>query len=154
MDTTNRKAMDKMESAGNGAGAKFEHKAEAIGEHAHDTFASINHSLLKAIDQNRTIAQNLMRAMHEESLRFLNARLEHTSRAIERGRDCQGLSGFMSVQQDWLLDVARDYAELNKRFSEVFHDVTEHGIDGAVDAVTDTARTAKRDVPPGDRAAA
>lgn len=108
-----------------------------------DAFASVNVSLMKALDQNRMIAQNMMRAMQEESLRFMNTRLEHTSRAFERSRDCQGISALITLQHDWLLDVARDYAELNKRFSDVLHVAAEHGAETASELPVEAARSPK-----------
>jgi hypothetical protein len=95
--------------------------------HAHDTIAHVNNSMMKALEQNRAILQHLVHAMQEESLRFVNNRFEHTSHAIERSRECQGLSGLITLQQDWLMDVARDYAEMNKRLGEVLREMTEHG---------------------------
>jgi hypothetical protein len=135
------------------AADKVENAAWSAADHAHDTLANVNTTVIKAIDQNRAIAQTLMRAMHEESLRFMNMRLEHTTRAFERSRECQGISAFLSLQQDWFLDVARDYAELNKRFSDVLHDVTEQSVNGATDVVAEAVRNQKRETN-GSRAAA
>jgi hypothetical protein len=61
------------------------------------------------------------------------------------------LSALLTLQQEWLLDIARDYADLNKRFGEVIHDATEQGANGAGEVVAEAARTSKRDA---DRAAA
>lgn len=125
--------------------------SDAIGEttatmtdQARDAFTTVNNSMMKAMDQNRTIVQNLMKAMQEESLRFMNTRLEHTSRCFERSRECQGLSQFIALQQDWLMDAARDYAELNKRFSEVLQEVTEQTADHANEMIADASRAAQQ----------
>jgi hypothetical protein len=97
------------------------------------------------MDRNRAVAQTLMRAMHDESMRFVNTRMEHTARAIERGRDCQGLSALITLQQEWLLEVARDYAELNRRLGNVLQEATEHGAEHALDPAQDAAQAAKRE---------
>ena len=123
-------------------------------DNARDAFATVNNSFMKAIDQNRMIAQNLMRAMQEESLRFMNQRLEHTSRAFERSRECEGFSQFLNLQQDWLMDCARDYAEFNKRCSDVLHDATEQSVERASDMVADASRTAHKAESETTRAAA
>jgi hypothetical protein len=83
-------------------------------------------------------------------------RLEHTSRTFERSRECQGISAIVTLQQDWLLGIARDYAELNKRFGEVLHEMTEHGANGVSEAIAEAAGTKKTPKPerPGERAAA
>jgi 2',3'-cyclic-nucleotide 2'-phosphodiesterase (5'-nucleotidase family) len=121
-------------------------------DQAAEAISGVNSSLMKAFDQNRTIVQQLMRAMQEESLRFVSLRFEHTTRAIERSRDMQGLSGLITLQQDWLMDAARDFAEFNKRFGEVLHEVAEHGVDNMNEVAADTARTQKSAL--GERAAA
>jgi polysaccharide deacetylase 2 family uncharacterized protein YibQ len=121
-------------------------------DQAIEAVSGVNNSLMKAFDQNRSIIQQLMRAMQEESLRFVNLRFEHTTRAIERSRDLQGLSGLITLQQDWLMDAARDFADFNKRFGEVLHEVAEHGVDNMHELATDTVRTQKSAL--GERAAA
>jgi hypothetical protein len=122
----------------------MEEAASNMTDQARDAFTTVNNSLMKAIDQNRSIAQNMMKAMQEESLRFMNARMEHTSRAIERSRECQGFSSFLMLQQDWLMDFARDYAELNKRFGEVFHEMTEQSAEHASEMIAESARRAEQ----------
>ncbi|HTT97213.1 MAG TPA: hypothetical protein VMF58_04140 [Rhizomicrobium sp.] len=87
------------------------------------TFSALNDSFLRMLEHNRAIFEKMMLAMHEESLRFVNLRMEHTSKALQNSRDCQGLTGLITVQHDWLVDAARDYAEESKRFSDVMRDI-------------------------------
>jgi hypothetical protein len=138
-----RKMADKMEDA-----------ASNMTEHARDAFATVNNSMMKAIDQNRAITQNLLKAMQDESVRFMNARLEHTTRTFEKTRECQGLTQLISLQHDWLMDIARDYAELNKRFGEVFHEMTEQSVEHANDMVSEASRMQKKAENGAERAAA
>jgi polysaccharide deacetylase 2 family uncharacterized protein YibQ len=132
----------------------IEETAASMSDQARDAFTSVNNSMIKAMDQNRVIMQNLMKAMQEESLRFMNTRLEHTSRALEKGRECQGFSQLISLQHDWLMDAARDYAELNKRFGEVLQEVTEQTAEHASDLVADASRLSQKAESAGDRVAA
>ena len=128
--------------------------ASTMTDHARDTFTTVNNSLMKALDQNRVITQNLLKAMQEESLRFMNTRLEHTSRTVEKSRECQGISQMIQLQHDWLMDIARDYAELNKRFGEVLHEMTEQTADHAADMVADASRMAQKTESAAERVAA
>ncbi|HTW36092.1 MAG TPA: hypothetical protein VMD53_15845 [Rhizomicrobium sp.] len=132
----------------------IEEAASTMTDHARDTFTTVNNSLMKALDQNRLITQNLMKAVQEESLRFMNTRLEHTSRAVEKSRECQGISQLIMLQHDWLMDIARDYAELNKRFGEVLHEMTEQTADHASDLVADASRVAQKAESANERVAA
>jgi hypothetical protein len=104
-----------------------------------------NGPMAKMVDQNRAIFQKMLRAMQEESLRFVNRRLEHTSRVIENSRDCQGVSGVMAVQQEWLIDIARDYAEQTKRFAELMRELAEDGTAGLAEAAVGVAERVRRE---------
>ena len=128
--------------------------ASHMTDHARDAFATVNNSLMKAIDQNRVITQNLLKAMQDESVRFMNTRLEHTTRTFEKSRECQGLTQLMSLQHDWLMDIAKDYAELNKRFGEVFHEMTEQSVERAHEMAADVSRLQKKAENGAERAAA
>jgi hypothetical protein len=135
-----------------GIGAKKETYTEQEGNGAQQMFAGFNQAFVKMFDQNRSMVQHLMQAMQEESMRFMNTRIEHTSQALERSRECQGLAGFFTVQQDWLADMAHDYAEFNKRCGELFQETAEHGVEQAQERTAESARQAKS--PSGERAAA
>jgi hypothetical protein len=94
---------------------------------------AFNGPFAKAMDQNRMIFQKMLRAMHEESLRFINRRWEHTGRAIESSRECQGVVGLMTVQQEFLMELARDYADQTQRFADIVRELTEEGAHGMAD---------------------
>ena len=103
-----------------------------------------NGPIAKMVDQNRVMFQKLLHAVQEESLRFVNRRLEHTSRVIENSRDCQGVTGVMAVQQEWLMDIARDYADQTKRFAELMRELAEDGTAGLTEATADIAERARK----------
>ncbi len=132
MNMKNRKTTETMEEA-----------ASSLTENATNAFATVNTSLIRAIDRNRTIVQNWMRAIQEESLRFMNMQLEHATQAIERSRECEDISALITLQHDWLMDIARDYADLNKRFGDVLHELTEHGADSVHDVTPGAALVGK-----------
>lgn len=134
-------------------GKKTAEAADRSVERGRESMMAVNSSFMKAFDQNRSIMQHLMRAMQEESLRFVNMRFEHTSRAIERSRELQGMAGLISLQQDWFMDAARDFAEFNKRCGEALHEVAEHGIENMQDFATDAVHHTQKSAM-GDRAAA
>lgn len=94
---------------------------------AFEAFDIFSGPMVRVMDQNRMMLQKLLNAMQEESLRFVNRRLEHTSHAIESSRECHGVSGLMAVHQEWMLDCARDYAEQTKRFAELMRELAEDG---------------------------
>jgi hypothetical protein len=92
-----------------------------------DPLDLFNGPMARMMDQNWSMFQKMMHAMREESLHFVNRRLEHTSHAIESSRDCEGISDLLVLQQEWMIDFARDYAEQTKRFAELMRDLAEDG---------------------------
>ncbi len=118
-------------SEGNGmAEHKMEKDSERTSMAAMAAFDAINGPIIKALDQNRMIFQKLVHAMQEESLRFVNRRLEHAGRSIENSRECQGVMDIVSVQQEFLMDMARDYAEQTRRFADLIQELAEDGTTG------------------------
>jgi hypothetical protein len=106
------------------------------------TLTALNDSFLKMLEHNRTIFEKMMLAMQEESLRFVNLRMEHTSKALQNSRDCHGLPGLLTVQHDWLVDAARDYAEESKRFGDVMRDIAAERTNEFADVAAQTTHAA------------
>ena len=88
----------------------------------------------RLVDQNWSVFQKMVQAMQEESLRFFNRRLEHTSHIIENSRDFQGVSGLMQLQQEWMLDFARDYSEQASRLAQRMRDLAADSTEQLADA--------------------
>ncbi|HEX3667401.1 MAG TPA: phasin family protein [Rhizomicrobium sp.] len=117
---------------------EMENAAQEIGSAAREQFRRMQHNgfgaldvfggpMARLMDQNWSMFQKMMHAMREESLEFVNRRLEQTSQAIESSRDCDGVTDLLAVQQDWVVNFARDYAEQTKRFAELVRDIAEDG---------------------------
>jgi len=99
--------------------------------HESETLATMNGSFVKMMEWNRDKFEEIFRKAHEEQLRFVNKRLERTSRALESLRDCQGLSGLIATEQQWIVDTARDYFENAERFGSIFRDMAQKNADEA-----------------------
>ena len=74
-----------------------------------ETFSMLNGTFAKMIDRNRSLAEKTLRTSQEESLRFINRRLERNAKTLESLRDSQGLSGLIAAEQDWLVCAARSW---------------------------------------------
>lgn len=107
-------------------------------------FTEFNSSFVKALEHNRAIYEKMVHAMQEESLKFINLRLEHNARAIESARDCQGISGLLTVQNEWLTDLARDYTEQSRHFGELVRELAEDNIATAKDVAKDAVEATPR----------
>lgn len=107
-------------------------------------FDAFNGPIAKVMDQNRMMFEKMMHAMQEESLKFVNRRLEHTSRALESSRECQGVSGLVAVQQEFLMEMARDYADQTRRFADLVRELTEDGSSSMTEATTGMGESMRR----------
>src|SRR5215469_9881917 len=135
---------DNVENLSEDLGSAGRKTMREMSDHALGAFDSFNGPFAKVMDQNRVVFQKMLNAMQEESLRFVNRRLEHTSRALENCRDCHGVAGLMGVQQEFLLDMARDYAEQTRRFADLVRELAEDGAAGITEAASDSLRTGIR----------
>ncbi|MGH6876273.1 MAG: hypothetical protein ACREHV_02720 [Rhizomicrobium sp.] len=113
------------ETADTAEGAR--RQARRMQRTAFDAFDVFSGPMARLMDQNWSMFHRVVHAMQEESLHFVNRRLEHTSHAIESSRDCEGISGLLAIQQEWMVEFARDYAQQTKRFAELMRDLAEDG---------------------------
>lgn len=90
---------------------------------ARSAFDVFSGPMARIMDHNFSVFQKTVQTMQEESLRFFNRRLEHTSHIMENSRDFQGVSGLMHLQQEWMLDLARDCSEQATRFAQLMRDL-------------------------------
>lgn len=104
-----------------------------------DSFDMLNVPMTRLMDQNWSMFQKTLQVMQAESLSFMNRRLEHTSHAIENSRDCEGISGLLAIQQEWMVDFARDYAEQTRRLTELMRDLAENGASNVSSATSEMA---------------
>lgn len=92
-----------------------------------DTFSTLNGSIAKMIEWNRSLMEKTLRTTQEESLRFINRRLERNARMLESLRDSQGLSGLIAAEQDWWVCAARDYVEGTEKFGGMLLELAANG---------------------------
>src|SRR5207244_2731089 len=92
-----------------------------------DTFSTLNGSFVKMIEWNRSLVEKTLRTTQEESLRFINRRLERNARTLESLRESQGLSGLIAAEQDWLVSAARDYVEGTEKFGGMLLELATNG---------------------------
>ncbi len=104
-----------------------------------DPFDLFGGPMARLMDQNWSMFQKMMHAMRAESLEFVNRRLEQTSHAIESSRECEGVSDLLAVQQEWMANFARDYAEQTKRFADLVRHLAENGTSNLSHAASEVA---------------
>jgi len=113
-------------------------------DNAADNLAFIHTSFSRIFEQNSQIFEQMMRAAHEESLRFVNKRLERTSHALEDCRQVDGFPGLMRIQQEWLLKLAEDYFEETQRFGDILRDFATTATGNTIATATEPAPFRRR----------
>lgn len=145
---------DEMEEDTQEAIERTGRQAHRIQRSAFETFDVFSGPMARLMDQNWSMFQRMMQAMQTESLKFMNRRLEHTSHAIEGSRDCDGISGLLTIQQEWMVDFARDYAEQTKRVAELMRDLAEDGASSFSNATTEISERGRNEAEDEHRRAA
>lgn len=124
------------------AGAHNFHEAQRYARSAFDMFGG---PMARLMEHNRAVMQKMFHVMQEESVRFVNRRIEHASQTIEASRDCHGISGLMAVQQEWMLGFARDYADQTRRFAELMGEIVEDGSETLSDVSSEVMERAEEE---------
>jgi len=93
-----------------------------------DTFATINESFVRMLDWNRDVFEKTMRATQEESLGFINRRLERNQRILESLRENESLAN-----PNWFIEAAKDYVETSSKIRDRFFDVASQGVQQAAE---------------------
>ncbi len=93
-----------------------------------DTMASPDGAFGNLMKNAQSAIEDSYRTMSDETLQFINKRLEHNSEAMEQCRDCRDVSALMSVQQKWIMDMAHDYYDEAARMGEVTRKVLVSGL--------------------------
>lgn len=88
--------------------------------------SQLGESLAQTTERQRALFQDMTNFAKEESLRFMNLRLERNGSALDKLQNCHGLPGLMGVQQEWLRDLMQDYMSQNMRMAGAFRGLTQN----------------------------
>jgi hypothetical protein len=108
------------------------------------TFAIFNGSLANAMNHNRSVIEQSMRAWHEETLRFINRRLEENATAIEGCQECDNLADLLALQQKWMAQAALDLFDQSVRLGETMHKFATENSEDSKSVATTGVRKAER----------
>jgi len=115
-----------------------------------DTARTAARSVIDLLQFNQGLFTRAIATAQEESLNFVNQRLQSNREAIEKARAARGLDSFLSLQREWMMDSARDYLQHSVRFADRMMELAEKGREEGeerVQAASDSFRaSAARDV--------
>jgi hypothetical protein len=127
-------AASRHHSRSTSAGTQQSGRMQKNAKSGFETFDILSGPMARIMGQNWSLFQKTVQAMQEESLHFFNRRLEHTSQIMENSRDLPGVSGLMQLQQEWMLDLARDYSEQATRFADLIRHLAVDSTERLVEA--------------------
>jgi hypothetical protein len=102
-----------------------------------EAVSQLGESLTQAGESHRALVQEMTLFAKDESLRFVNLRLERNGTVLEKLQTCTGLPGLIGVQQEWLRDFVQDYVGQNMRFAGAFRGLARNVVAQAADATSD-----------------
>lgn len=90
-------------------------------------------SLVNAVGKGASVLGRSVASMQNESLRFMNQRLEDNMKAASEIGTCRSLPELLAFQQKWFATMTRAYAEEWHRYNVLLTDIVR-GDGEAVDA--------------------
>ena len=109
-----------------------------------ESLTKFNDTFETALNRSRAAFETGLKALQEESVQFMNRRMEHTSRTVEEAQRCRNALDLLAAQQKWAAEFARDYFEESARFGEVMQKWMREASGFAGDAAEDAKRDLKR----------
>jgi ElaB/YqjD/DUF883 family membrane-anchored ribosome-binding protein len=97
------------------------------------TVSQLGQSFAQAAQNGRALVEEMTVFAKDESLRFVNLRLERNGALLDRLQNCQGVPGLIGVQQDWLRDLVQDYAGQNMRLMGALRGLTRNVMESAAE---------------------
>jgi hypothetical protein len=105
-----------------------------------DPAQAISHlgeSLTQTAESQRLLAKQASDFAKDESLRFVNLRLERNGAALDKLQHCAGLPGLIGVQQEWMRDFLQDYTSQSMRLMGAMRGLTQNALSCAVETASD-----------------
>ena len=99
--------------------------------------SQLGESLAQTAESHRVLIQEITGFAKDESLRFVNLRLERNGAALDKLQNCQGVPGLVGVQQEWLRDLLQDYASQGMRMMGALRGLTKNVMETAAENAAD-----------------
>ena len=98
---------------------------------------SLSQTLAQTGESQRALVKEMTGFAKDESLRFVNLRLERNGAALDKLQHCVGLPGLIGVQQEWLRDLLQDYTGQSMRMLGAWRGLTKNVMETAAESAAD-----------------
>jgi hypothetical protein len=102
--------------------------------HGNEIAGTLARSFEQALEQQRSLWEQVSRFARDESYRLGSRQLEHANKALEDIHNSFGMTGMVNAHQDWLRKLVQDYTDQSIRYSEMLRDLSSHTFATALDA--------------------
>ena len=99
--------------------------------------SQLGETMAQTAESHRILAKEMTAFAKDESLRFMNLRLERNGQALDRLQNCHGIPGLIGVQQEWLRDLLQDYTNQSMRLMSAMRGVTKNVMASAVETASE-----------------
>jgi hypothetical protein len=99
---------------------------------------SLSQSVAQTAESQRALAKEMTGFAKDESLRFVNLRLERNGAALDKLQHCAGLPGLIGAQQEWLRDLFQDYTSQSMRLLGAWRGLTKNAMEAAAENAADS----------------
>ena len=99
--------------------------------------SQLGETMAQTAESHRVLAQEMTTFAKDESLRFMNLRLERNGQAMDKLQNCVGLPGLIGVQQEWLRDLLQDYTSQSMRLMGAMRGLTKNVMASAVETASE-----------------
>jgi len=107
--------------------------------------SQLGETMAQTAESHRILAQEMTIFAKDESLRFLNLRLERNGQALDRLQNCHGIPGLIGVQQEWLRDLLQDYTSQSMRLMGAMRGLTKNVMASAVETASENIDRMQQD---------
>jgi ElaB/YqjD/DUF883 family membrane-anchored ribosome-binding protein len=90
------------------------------------TISQLGQTMARSAESGRALVEEMSVFAKDESLRFVNLRLERNGALMDRLQNCPGIPGLIGAQQEWLRDLMQDYAGQGMRLMGALRDVSRN----------------------------
>jgi hypothetical protein len=98
---------------------------------------SLSQTLAQTAESQRSLVKEMTGFAKDESLRFVNLRLERNGAALDKLQHCHGIPGLIGVQQEWLHDLLEDYTGQSMRMLGAWRGLTKNAMETAAESAVD-----------------
>ena len=99
--------------------------------------SQLGESMAQTAESHRILTQGMTSFVKDESLRFMNLRLERNGQVLDRLQNCHGIPGLIGVQQEWLRDLLQDYTSQSMRLMGAMRGLTKNVRASAVETASE-----------------